>query len=259
MSILDSCWAKYINLDHRTDRKDHMEKELKRVGIKAKRFKAFKTSEHPWTEWKVGTMLRRTPGAIGCWYSQCNLLAEAYQLDKHCFVMEDDLVFCDDFHERLNYLEKFLEEKSFDILWFGGTVHLNPAWWHKEGHQQEIRCTCNLKRDAETTEDPRIIRTYGAFSTHAYFVHKDSILKVLTMLDSIIGHSIGIDAAFIELAPQLTCYMMLPGMIKQFDNRSDIGSGITYYSGFEKLGPYFWKNKMEEFDPIGFNFGEAEL
>ena len=42
----------YINLEHRTDRREHVEKELDKIGIKATRFNAIKM----------------TNGAIGCSY-----------------------------------------------------------------------------------------------------------------------------------------------------------------------------------------------
>jgi GR25 family glycosyltransferase involved in LPS biosynthesis len=258
MSLLDNCWTKYINLSHRTDRREHMEKELARVGIQAQRFEAIKTADHPWTPWKTAVMQNRTPGAIGCWVSQTHVMAEAFQMSMHCMVLEDDLIFATDFKERIDYIEKFLENKNWDICFLGGTVHINPSYWHSNGHKPEIQCNCTLNRDAECTDDPRMIRVYGAFSTHAYIVNKDSIYKILTSLDSVIDHSIGIDAALIELAPTLNCFMMLPGAVKQYDNESSIGNGVTYFSGFSKLGKYWWSDNMNSFDPTSFDFGEAK-
>jgi len=144
-------------------------------------------------------------------------------------------------------------------------VHIGPAWWHT-GSNRDLPSS-NLTpsaeyaigRDAETTEDLRMIRTYGAFSTHAYIVNLTSIAKVVSMLDGIMHEAMGIDWAFIKLAPQLKCYMMLPGMVKQMDNMSDIGFGITKFSGFSMLGPYWWADKMEDFDPATFDFKEAKI
>ena len=257
MGLLDESWIKYINLRHRTDRKEHMEKELARIGIPAKRFEAIKTSEHPWTPWKTDVMKNRTPGAIGCHYSQVCVMAEAYQMNQHAFVLEDDVVFCSDFKQRINYIEKFLENKQWDIIFLGGTVHISPSYWHT-GTNPDLPNT-HLKRDAECTEDLRIIRVYGAFSTFAYIVNKDSIFKVMTLLDSIIHTSIGIDWAMIALGDKLINYMFLPGCCKQIDNQSDIGNGWTYFSNFSKLGPYWWADNMNEFDPSTFNFGEAKI
>lgn len=255
--LLNDCWIKYINLALRTDRREHMEKELARVGIPAERFEAIKTSDHPWTPWKVKVMQDRTPGAIGCWYSQCRALAEAYAMDKHGFVMEDDLVICDDFHKRLAHIENFLDDKEWDIIFLGGTVHAQDSYWHT-GSNPDLPNT-TLRRDAECTDDPNILRVYGAFSTHAYIVNRNSILKVLTLLDSIIHLSMGVDWALISLGDKLINYMFVPGCIKQYDNESNIGCGITYFSGFEKLGPYWWQNKMEDFDPTTFDWRDAKI
>lgn len=256
MSLLNNCWIKYINLAHRTDRQEHMEKELARIGINAKRFEGIKTSDHPWTPWKIDVMKKRTPGAIGCHYSQIRVAAEAYCMDKHAFILEDDVVFCSDFHKRLYHMEKFLENKEWDIIFLGGTVHAQNSYWHT-GTNPDLPNTI-LRRDAECTDDPHILRVYGAFSTHAYIINKTSILKVLTLLDSIIHLSMGIDWALIALSDKLINYMFVPGMVKQFDNRSDIGNGITYFSHFSQLGPYWWQDKIEDFDPTTFDWGDAK-
>jgi len=252
------CYARYINLSHRKDRLAHMINELDRVQLSAERFEAIRTANHQWDAEKYGVMLRRTPGAVGCFESQLAVMKEALAADKSAFVMEDDLVFCSDIKERLDYIETFLnKQESWDVLWLGGTVHINPPWWHT-GTNRDLPGS-NLGRDAETTEDPRMLRTYGAFSTHAYIVNKDSIEKVNSMLDSIMHEAMGIDWAFIKLAPQLKCFMFLPGCVKQYDAVSDIGFGITKFSGFAMLGPYWWADKMEEFDPATFDFKEAKI
>lgn len=258
MFLWKDCYARYINLDHRNDRLYHMINELDRVGIVADRFKAIRTIEHEWDINKYGVMLRRTPGAVGCFESQLAVMKEALAAGKSAFVMEDDLIFGTDIKERLDYIEAFLnKQESWDVIWLGGTVHINPPWWHT-GTNTDLPGS-NLGRDAETTEDPRILRTYGAFSTHAYIVNKDSIEKITSMLDGIMHEAMGIDWAFIKLAPQLKCFMFLPGCVKQMDNMSDIGHGMTVFSGFARLGPYWWADKMEEFDPLTFDFKEAKI
>lgn len=257
LGLLKNSWIRYINLSHRTDRLKHMEHELTRVGIDAKRFEAIKTSDHPWTPYKTDVMKNRTPGAIGCHYSQTNVMAEAYCMGKHAFVLEDDVVFCSDFHERLSHMERFVEGREWDVIWLGGTVHINPSYWYN-GNQSNLLGT-NIGNDAMRTDDERVVRTFAAFSTYAYIVNKDSVLKVMTMLDSIIHTSIGIDWAFIALGNKLTNYMYLPGMCKQIDNASDIGNGITYFSNFSQLGPYWWQDKLTDFDPRTFDFGEAKI
>jgi len=178
-------------------------------------------------------------------------MEEALRLGKHAFVMEDDLVICSDFHKRMAILDTFVETHEWDVLWMGGTFHVgdgpNGVYWHKK----------DMGRDAEQTDHPNVMRTYGAFSTHAYIVNVKSLEKILASLDKWLHLSMGIDWLFIQLEPQLFTYSFVPGIIKQYDNPSDIGNGITYFSNFKKLGPYWWQDRMEDFDPTTFDWKEA--
>lgn len=255
--FLDGCYISYINLNHRTDRLVHMQKELSRISITAERFEAIKFEYRTWDANKVSVMYHRSKGAIGCWASQVAVMEISLSKGRHAFVMEDDLVFCSDFKERIDYIEIFLEGKPWDCVFLGGTIHADKSWWHIGGKNPDLPNT-KLTRDAECTDDPRILRTYAAFSTHAYIVNKDSISKVLSLLDSVQYEAMGIDWAFIRLGDLLTNYMFVPGCIKQFDNRSDIGQGMTIFSGFAKLGPYWWQDKMTDFDPTTFDWGDAK-
>lgn len=263
--LLDDCYISFINLKHRLDRLAHMQFELSRIGVRAERFEAIKTSEHIWPESKWGVMLRRTPGACGCWASHIAVMSKAIELGKHAMVLEDDLVFCSDFKERIEYISGFLDNQdSWDIVFFGGTVHI-PAYWHTGMNRDLLDCRCEIKRDAECTGDTRILRVYGAFSTHAYAVNVNSILKVQYLLNTVLHEAMGIDWALIKLAPQLKCFMFVPGCVKQIDNASDIGMGITRFSGFSKLNgtiensKYWWQDKATDFDPLTFDWKEAKI
>ena len=260
--LLDDCYIAYINLAHRKDRREHMEKELARVGIKAERFEAIRTRDHQWDHEKWGVMLRRTPGACGCYASQMGVMQKALSIDKHAFVMEDDLEFCSDWSDRVLYLEKYFADKSWDILWLGATVHIGPPHWYT-GHNPLLP-GANLGKDAECTNDPRILKTLACFCTYAYIVNKDSIGRVLWLLEEQIPTSIGIDFSMIRMQPFLNTYCLLPGAVKQIDNLSDIGTGITRFSGFSKLNGsiensrYWWQDKITDFDPTTFNFQECK-
>lgn len=248
MPLLDQSYISYINLDHRTDRRAHMERTLGALGINAIRTRGMLPSEYKGDPAKIRCMLSRPQkGAIGCHFSQVSIMEEAARQGKHAFVMEDDLVFCSDFHKRLAILEEFCSGHPWDVLWLGGTYHINPPWWHKN----------DLGRDAEQTYNPRVMRTYGAFSTHAYIVNRESIVKCLTWIDEILPLSMGIDWAFIQLEPHLYTYAFVPGCVIQFDNQSDIGKGVTVFSGFKKLGPHWFADKMEDFDPSTYDWHEA--
>ncbi len=263
--LLDDCYISYINLDHRTDRQFHMLKELSRVKINATRFPAIQTSANNYdvkafNPAKVNKMLLRTPGAIGCHYSQVAVMERAYAESLHAFVMEDDLIFCSDLPERIAIIDPFLATHEWDVLWLGGTFHINPPVWHKKARSIYSALTniYPIGRDVECTDNPRIVRTYGAFSTFAYIVNWQSIPKILKLLEDNVADSIGIDYLFIQIQPQLKTYAFVPGCVKQMDNKSDIGNGMTIFSGFSKLGPYWFQDRMEDFDPLTFNWGEAK-
>lgn len=252
-------YASFINLDHRKDRLDHMTKELERVGIQAERTRGLLPQEVNVHPSRVATMYRRTQGAIGCHFSQVSVMQKAFDLGKNALVMEDDLIFCSDIQERFKIMKEFTDTHEWDVIWLGGTFHVNPPYWHTFGGSQDMRnnCSANLGYDAKRTDHPRFMRTYGSFSTHAYIVNYHSIKKVLKLLDANLESSIGIDWLFIKLSPQLHTYAFVPGCCRQMDNQSDIGNGITYWSGFLNIGPYVWKDRMGEFDPNTFNWHEA--
>lgn len=259
------CHTRFINLSHRQDRLFHMLNELDRVQLEAERFEAIRTADHQWDYIKYGTMLNRTPGAVGCHVSQVEVMKEALSLGKCAFEMEDDLVFATDIKQRLDYIEKFVNEKEpdWDVIWLGGTFHVGPPYWHTGSNH--LLPGSNLGKDAEATDDPRIFRTFGAFSTHAYIVNVNSIQKILDLFDQHIHTSIGIDYLFIKIQPQLKTFAFVPGCVKQIDNMSDIGQGMTVYSGFSRLNGsyensrYWWQDKMEDFDPLTFDWKEAKL
>lgn len=262
MDLIQDSYISFVNLDHRTDRLEHMKAQLERIGLRAIRQRGFPWAETDHMNPKYLTMKNRTPGAIGCFLSQMEVMYKASTVSAHAFVLEDDVVFCQDFNERIKYMGDFLEGREWDILWLGGTFH-SPAFWHKIGKSgMPPDCSQQLGKDCETTDDPRMIRTYGAFCTYAYIVNKDSINKVLDMLEEGMSTSIGIDYSMIRLQPSLKCYAYVPGSVKQIDNRSDIGNGNTIFSGFSRLNGteensrYWYQDFSWEFDPTTFNFNK---
>ena len=84
--------ALYINLDHRKDRKEDIENELKEKNIKFERFPAIKNEN----------------GAIGCSKSHLNVIKLAKERKyKKIIIFEDDFEFIvtkDEFNEEMNKL-----------------------------------------------------------------------------------------------------------------------------------------------------------
>lgn len=250
--------AKYINLSHRKDRDFHMRDQLSRINLAVERFEALRPHECYTDPGKVQAMLNRTPGAIGCHFSQVAVMKEALELNKHAIIFEDDCVFCSDFDKRFDYVSTFCKHNNWDVIWFGASMHVNPPYWHRvNGSGMPPDCSARLGFDAKRTSDERMIRTYGCFATFAYMVNVESIQKIINMFDAHLPQSIGIDWLFIKLQPQLLCYTFVPGMVKQMDGKSDIGNGDTIWSGFLKLGPYVYQDRMEDFEPHKFNWNEC--
>lgn len=258
-----NAYTAYVNLDHRVDRNLKMIKELNRVGIKAQRVRGMYPEEYKGDLAKVQKMrdYNGIGGAIGCHYSQVSIMQAALANGKDAFVLEDDVVFATDVKERLDYAADYLKDKDWDVFWLGGTYHVNPAVWHDEHHTNpELpECDCKLGRDVELTDDPRIVRTYGIWSTYAYIVNYDSIPKILKLLEDNVHLSISIDWLFIKLQPQLQTYAFVAGMAKQYDNKSNIQIGDMQFSDFAKLGIYWFSDKMDDVNPSSINWAEARI
>ena len=250
--LLADSYISFVNLKHRKDRLERMEETLATRNIPAVRKEALypaDVTDKIQPACRLRVMQNRTPGAIGCHFSQVAIMEKALELGKHAWVMEDDVKICPDIHERLAYMQKFCNSHPWDILWLGGTFHVRPPHWHTKAP---------LKRDAECTDDPRMMRTYGAFCTYAYIVNRNSIKTVMEGLDFWLDKSMGIDWAMIQIQPHLYTYAFVPGCMTQHDGKSDIGKGMTIFSGFKKLGPYWFANHMNDFDPTKFNWHEAK-
>ena len=72
--------AFYINLHSRPDRKQHVENQLKSIGINAERFNAIKMSN----------------GAIGCSMSHLKIIENAKANNwEHVLIVEDNILFTD--------------------------------------------------------------------------------------------------------------------------------------------------------------------
>jgi GR25 family glycosyltransferase involved in LPS biosynthesis len=269
MPLLDNTFAAYVNLDKRIDRRDRMEKSLEKAGILAVRQRGMLPEEYTESPARIQAMWNRPQkGAIGCHFSQVQVMKQAKELGKHALVMEDDLVFCSDFQERLRQIEEFMGSFEWDIFWLGATFHVNPPYWHvskARGCQMIGRDACRASPNF-----PRFIRTFGCFCTYAYIVNRDSIRRVLDQMEPLLPQSIGIDHMMIMLQPKLWTYCYVPGLIKQYDHISDIGvntngaPAVTTFSNFAKLNgtvensAYWWQDKASDFDPDKFDWHEAK-
>lgn len=261
---MNNLYASFVNLDSRPDRLKHMTEQIKKVNIPISRTRGIPWKEVQANQNDINTMLRRTPGAIGCHFSQMSVVREAFNQGKNALVMEDDIIFCEDINLRLEYIDLWTKKNDWDVIWLGASFHVNPPFWHRHGGSgMSPDCSANLGYDAKITDDPHMVRTYGAFATFAYIVNFNSMKRIFELFDANLKHSIGIDWLYIKLQPQLKCFSFVPGCVKQMDNRSDIGNGDTIWSGFLKLNgtfensAYVYQERMTDFDSRKFNWAEA--
>ena len=258
--MLGNLYASFVNLDHRTDRLAHMTEQIKRVSLPITRTRGIPWREVQAPREQIETMLNRTPGAIGCHFSQMSVVREAFYQNKNALVMEDDIHFCGDINLRLEYIDLWTRSHEWDVIWLGASFHV-PPFWHPLGpSKMSPNCSSNLGYDAKVTDDPHMMRTFGAFCTFAYIVNFQSMPKIFELFEANLKHSIGIDWLYIKLQPQLKCFSFVPGCVKQIDNRSDIGNGDTIWSGFFKLNgtfensAYVYQELMTDFDPRKFKW-----
>lgn len=244
----------YINLDKRPDRRAHAEKEFATHRIVAERFSAFTPDQWEGDRAVIRRMMKRTPGAVGCYMSQLTAI-KSCEKNEIVSICEDDVCFAKDMPKRLIYAEKVLP-KDWDIFYLGATFHVPGEWFkNKECESWGYRGV-----DAKQTEDKHIMRVYGQWGTYAYFVNGEKLEKVLSLLEENCHRSYGIDHNFIQLGDKLNAFCFVPGMAWQYDNESNIGNGITEFSNFKKqLGPYSWTDYIEEFDPDSFDWENGGL
>lgn len=200
-SINDVKHAFYINLDHRTDRKEHVEKQLQNVGIHAERFNAIKMQN----------------GAVGCSMSHLKILQDAHAKKlPHVLIMEDDISFLDPelFKTQLNtFLEK--HGNAWDVILLAGNNM--PPYEH-------IDDTC--------------IKVSRCQTTTGYLVNGHYIPKLMQNIKMGLTHLItkpnehkiyAIDKFWFALQNVDRWYLIIPPTIVQRPDYSDIEKKHTDY------------------------------
>lgn len=193
--------AFYINLEHRTDRKEHVEKELDKLGIKSQRFNAIKM----------------TNGAIGCSMSHLKILeyAKKNNLD-HVLIIEDDITFLDPELFK-NQINKFLElhKNNWDVILFAGN-NIPP--------HENIDDTCVKVSHCQTT-------TGYLVNGHYINVLAANVKMGLTNLLNKPNEKakFAIDRFWFVLQSASKWYLITPLTVVQREDYSDIEQKVTNY------------------------------
>jgi glycosyl transferase family 25 len=223
----------YINLEHRIDRKEHVEKQLENIGFHGyQRFNAIKKDN----------------GAIGCSMSHLNLLQQALtnNLD-HILIVEDDILFMDPdlFKIQLNtFLQTRNGTNDWDVILFAGN---NMAPY------QKIDDTCVKVLRCQTTT---------GYLVNGHYITKlfNNVKKGLTnLIKEPNNHSLyAIDKHWFQLQESDNWFLITPLTVVQREDYSDIEKKvINYYDCmidldktelFEKLRIYKEQQKKQQLE-----------
>jgi glycosyl transferase family 25 len=200
-SISDIKHAFYINLLSRPDRKQHVEKQLHSIGIKAERFNAIKNQN----------------GAIGCSMSHLKLIQTAKGNNwEHILIVEDDILFTKPlvFIEQFN---KFLSKyKDFDVVLVAGN-NLPPYTKIDDSCVQVTHCQTTTAYLVQNHYYDKLIENY-----------KNGILKLMHEPQN---HRLyAIDKYWFNLQAVDKWYLITPLTVTQREDYSDIEKRPTNYT-----------------------------
>jgi glycosyl transferase family 25 len=200
-SISDIKHAFYINLLSRPDRKQHVENQLKSIGIHADRFNAIKMQN----------------GAIGCSMSHLKIIETAKSNNwEHVLIVEDDILFTNPSLFK-NQFNKFLSNnKDFDVVLIAGN-NMPPF----------------TKMDDTCVKVSRCQTTTGYLVQQHYY---DTLIKnykegILYLMKEPNNHRIyAIDKYWFKLQATDNWLLIIPLSVTQREDYSDIEKRPTNYS-----------------------------
>jgi hypothetical protein len=218
-SISDIKHAFYINLLTRPDRKQHVEHQLKTVGINAERFNAIKM----------------TNGALGCSFSHLKLIetAKANNWD-HILIVEDDILFTDPnlFIDQFNTF--LFTHKDFDVAIISGN-NCPPF--------TEIDDTCVQVSRCQTTTCYLVQQHYYDTLIQNF---REGINKLMREPHN---HKLyAIDKYWFKLQSLDKWYLIIPLTVTQREDYSDIEKRPTNYSramlDLDKVAFFKWQQEQ---------------
>jgi hypothetical protein len=192
-----------INLEHRTDRRIAMQKQLLRIGWHADFFPAIRPTD-------AGGF--SSIGARGCFLSHLSLLRNAQKAGaQQLVILEDDVNFAPEFVERWPLSMSLLETRTWSIFYPGHTLKVLPAGLSLISADTNIQCT------------------------HFMVINGHAIPTLINGLERILsrpaGHPLGgpmhIDGAYSTLRtqdPSLVTYAFWPVLGYQRPSRTDVGN-----------------------------------
>ena len=200
-SIQDIKHTFYINLTSRPDRKQHVEEQMKSVGINANRFNAIKLLN----------------GALGCSMSHLKCLETAKENRwPHLLVVEDDIKFLDPELFKTQFNTFLLNHSDWDVVIIGGN-NVPPY--------QKIDDTCIKVNSCQTTTGYLVKAHYYDTLIANY---RTGIKKLLENPSQHVFYAI--DKYWFSLQRRDNWYLIIPLTVVQREDYSDIEKRATNYA-----------------------------
>jgi glycosyl transferase family 25 len=191
----------YINLEKRTDRKEHIENELKKFNLPFERFDAFET---------------KGMGILGCGYSHLGVLKKAKEMNyKNILILEDDFIFLVNKEEFETELTNFFNlNLHYDVLFLSYGVN-----------------------KYETLNNETVNRVLESCSASGYIVHHSYYDKLISLYEwamPLLGNTgmhwiYANDQIWKEYQKKDQWLYFIKRIGKQIDGYSDNSERMTYY------------------------------
>ena len=199
----------YINLEHRTDRNEHILAEIQKVCMDTSKIHRINA-------------VKREPGALGCGLSHIEALTFALSHEEWntVLILEDDFTFKPNINlqEQIGLL--FSHCGEFDV----GLLSYNPNHF-------------NCDATATVNANDQVKKVLYSQTTSSYIIRRSYIPTLLqNMRESTYDmerfgkkHENCLDIYWTRLQPEGRWYTVIPAIGYQYDNYSDIEQRFTSY------------------------------
>jgi GR25 family glycosyltransferase involved in LPS biosynthesis len=210
MKTLNSYFDKIycINLDKRSDRWKECQKEFQKINIEVERYSAFDGNKIKNVENLFVGHFEKA-GQFGALISHLNIIKKAKELEiSSVVILEDDVVFCDDFNQEFNLGMNEIPE-NWDMIFFGSN-HIHPP----------IKIS------------NRICKLQRAYSAHCYVIRDrmyDELIRLIEPMNE------PLDVTYANIQPVYNCYVFNPHLVWQRPGYSDICEMVVDYTHVHKI------------------------
>ncbi len=212
----------WINSRNRTDRFKNMKKRLTDLGINAERFEAVLGGRINRKEYSFGKMFKElNHGELGCFLSHVNIWKEAKEKGyKRILILEDDALFCHDFHKEFNsHWEQtpenwellFLGQWNYDHDINGGNASGGGTFALKHHVWDSGKATKSAKGG--------VYLANRCWLTHAYAVDHKCYDK---LIEGSIEMYSSVDNVLADLQKDIITYAYYPNIITQDNTKSSL-------------------------------------